>query len=248
MPKYKLKIAYEGTAYSGWQNQRNANTVQKEVETALQLLLKEETPIYGASRTDAGVHALGQIAHFTCPDIPDLKRFFYSLNGLLPKDIRIKNLELEKDKFHARYSAKKKTYHYFLSLGVHQDPFERHFASHIYRRLDLEILKKACSCFLGSHNFSAFANESNEGCARTKPVKNMTKLEFIQIRENIYRLELEADGFLYKMVRNIVGTLLEVASGKMKIEAIPEIFASKDRKKAGFAAPAKGLFLVKVYY
>ncbi len=248
MPKYKLKIAYEGTAYSGWQKQKNANTVQKEINKALQVLLKAKTPTLGASRTDAGVHALGQIAHFTCPEISDLKRFFYSLNGLLPKDIRIKSVESEKDDFHARYSAKKKTYHYFLSLGVHQDPFERYFASHIYRKLDLELLQKACQCFVGTHDFSAFANESNERCARTKPVKNMTKVEFTQVRDNIYRLEFEANSFLYKMVRNIVGTLLDVANGKIKIESIPEIFASKDRKQAGFAAPARGLFLVNVHY
>ena len=248
MSKYKLKIAYEGTAYSGWQNQKNANTVQKEVEKALQVLLKVETPTIGASRTDAGVHALGQIAHFTCPEIIDLKRFLYSLNGLLPKDIRVKSLKPEKDNFHARYSAQKKTYHYFLSLGVHQDPFERYFASHIYQKMDLELMQQACKYFVGTHDFNAFANESNEGCSLTKSVKKMTKVELTQIRENIYRLELEADGFLYKMVRNIVGTLLEIASGKIKIESIPEILASKDRRKAGFAAPAKGLFLIKVHY
>ncbi len=249
MSKYKLKIAYDGTCYSGWQSQKKANTIQQALEKALAVLLKRQTFLIGASRTDAGVHALEQTAHFqTEHEIQNLKRFLYSLNGLISKDIRVKKIEPADDKFHARYCAKKKTYHYLLSLGTHQDPFERHFFTHIYRKLNLDIMQKACRYFLGRHNFSAFANKSNEGCARTKPVKNLSKLEFVQINNNTYRFELEADGFLYKMVRNIVGTIIETASYKLNLEDIPRILVSKDRRQAGMAAPARGLFLIKVHY
>ncbi|MFA5249797.1 MAG: tRNA pseudouridine(38-40) synthase TruA [Parachlamydiales bacterium] len=248
MPKYKLILAYDGSAYSGWQIQKNKITVQSKVEEALEVLLKKKTSLIGASRTDAGVHALGQTAHFSTLEELDLERALYSLNGLLPQDIRLKSLEPVQETFHARFWAKKKTYHYFFFLGRHQDPFERFFSTHIYQPLDLQIMQKACLCFLGRHDFSAFANASREDSAKTKPIKNMFKIELKEVRPQTYRLEFEADGFLYKMVRNLTGTLIEAASGKLSLEDLPLILASKDRKKAGFAAPAKGLFLVKVYY
>jgi tRNA pseudouridine38-40 synthase len=245
--KYKLLLSYEGTQYGGWQVQPNAVSIQQLVGRALQVALRlPDLTLTGAGRTDAGVHALGQVAHFTTPTPIDEKRLLFSLNGILPPDIRVREVTPVPDAFHARYSAIGKIYHYHLHTTT-PNPFKRHYSTFIYYSLDLTLLKQAASRFVGTHDFSAFANESSEGSAGKNPIRTITRLDVIEEPGGI-RLEFEGNGFLYKMVRNITGTLLEICEGRIKLEDLDAIFASKDRKRAGKAAPAHGLFLVEVHY
>ncbi len=247
MNKYKLTIAYDGTAYSGWQIQNNAVSIQSLIEEALATILRTPTPVVASGRTDAGVHAKAQVAHFICETTPDLKKLQLSLNGILPDDIRILSIQEAAPDFHARYGAVSKEYHYHIHLERTTDPFKRLYAYHDYSPLDLEKMKQAASCFVGTHDFTTFANEASKGSAAKDPVRTITRLDICQEPGGI-RLEFEGDGFLYKMVRNITGTLLDVARGKISVESIPQLFEAKNRSLASPAAPSRGLFLVKVNY
>lgn len=249
MYRYKLLIAYEGTQYCGWQIQPNGPTIQENLQNCIKIILHlPDVVVIGSGRTDAGVHAIGQVAHFNVEQpIEKLNRFLYALNGTLPKDIRVKKIEEVDADFHAQYSAKGKEYHYHLYLDRVMDPFRRRYCWHVYTKMDLELLKQGASLFTGEHDFSAFANEAHSGSAGRDPVRNLYRLDVIK-EEGGVRLEFEGDGFLYKMVRNIVGTLVDVASTKRPIEDITKIFESKDRRKASLAAPPHGLFLVNVLY
>lgn len=244
---YKLLIAYDGTAYCGWQVQPNGLSIQEIIQKAIATILRCDVTLIGSGRTDAGVHALGQVAHFHSPIPLDLYRFYGSINGLLPSDIRIKEICEVPLEFHSQYSAKTKTYYYHLYLERVQDPFRRHYSLHVREKIDLSLLKKAAKCFLGTHDFTSFANEAHRGSAANDPIRTLQRIDIIEEAGGV-RLELQADGFLYKMVRNIVGTLLEVASGKRCIEEIEAIFAAKDRRRAGKAVPPHALFLASVDY
>ncbi len=244
---YKLTIAYDGTSYSGWQIQPNGPSIQEEIQRALHTILRHEVSIIGSGRTDAGVHALGQIAHFKSHHVIDLYRLLNSLNGLLPRDIRVKKIDPAPLPFHAQYSATSKTYHYHMTLERFQDPFIRLYSYHLLEKIDLDVLVEASRLFLGTHDFTSFANEAHAGSAAHDAVRTLKRLDVV-LETGGLRLEFEADGFLYKMVRNIVGTLLEIAAGKRCVEDIPLLFELKDRKRAGRAVPPHGLFLVKVDY
>jgi tRNA pseudouridine38-40 synthase len=245
---YKLVVAYEGTAYSGWQIQSNALTIQGIIKNVLKVLLRrEDVTLIGSGRTDAGVHALGQVAHFQHDQMLDLYRFLISLNGLLPKDIRVKSIESAPEGFHAQYSAVGKEYHYQLYLERIMDPFHRLHSWHVIPKLDLDLMKQAATLFEGTHDFTSFANESCSGSAARDPVRTLYRLD-IKPTEGGVRLEFEGNGFLYRMVRNIVGALVAVASGRIGIEEIDPIFKTRDRSKAPKSAPAQGLFLVRVDY
>jgi len=247
MYRYKITLAYDGTHYSGWQVQPNSSSIQFLVEQALATALGESLRIAGSGRTDAGVHALGQVAHFTTANKVDTFRLLASLNGLLPKDIRICSIEEVELDFHARFSAKSKIYHYHLHLNRVMDPAKRLYRTHFPYNLNQTLLQEGAKQFVGTHNFLAFANEADRGSASRKPVKTLTRLDLIE-EEGGMRLEFEADGFLYKMVRNIVGTLLDVGRGKLTPSSVREILESQDRKKAAAAAPPQGLFLIQVIY
>lgn len=243
---YKMLLSYDGTRYGGWQVQLNSTSIQTLVQKALETALRHEIDLTGSGRTDAGVHAIGQVAHFRTKEInPD--KLLYSLNGLLPDDIRIKKIEKAADDFHARYSAKGKIYHYHLHLDRIMNPFKRSYCFHVLEKIDLPLLINAAKHFIGTHDFTSFANEAHKGSAAKDAVRTMQKLDIME-EEGGIRLEFMADGFLYKMVRNIVGTLIDVAAGRISVEELPIIFTAKDRKKAGFSAPPQGLFLVKVLY
>ncbi len=245
--KYKLLIAYQGTRYSGWQVQPNATSIQFLIEEAMFTVLRKNTHVTGSGRTDRGVHALEQVAHFSTDTDIDTDKLSFSLNGLLPLDIRILSIETAAPDFHARYSATGKIYHYYiLEKGV-QNPFKHHYATPLSYPLDHQILKKAAHYFIGKHDFTSFSNEAHKGSASRNAVRTLKRLDIFK-REGEIVLEFEADGFLYKMVRNIVGTLLDVARGKIPLDDIPHIFEAKDRKKAGSCAPPQGLFLVKIHY
>jgi tRNA pseudouridine38-40 synthase len=245
--KYKLTISYDGTRYSGWQVQPNGSSIQECIQSKLGLLTGTATGVTGAGRTDAGVHANGQVAHFTCERTLDLYTLKRGLNGLLPKDIRIKDASEVPLSFHARYSAISKSYHYHLHLDAVEDPFHRLYRWHLFQKVDIALLRGALSHFVGTHDFSAFANEAHRGSAARDAVRTIQRLELV-MQEGGVRLEFTGDGFLYKMVRNIVGTLVEIASGKRPEDDIPRLLASKQRTLAGRAAPPHGLFLVGVEY
>ncbi|MCB1135787.1 MAG: tRNA pseudouridine(38-40) synthase TruA [Chlamydiia bacterium] len=244
---YRMTIAYDGTDYSGWQMQPNADSIQARIEDALRVLTRADVRVIGSGRTDAGVHARGQVAHFKHGEKLDLRQLHKSLNGVLPKDIRIKHLSEAPANFHAQYSAQGKVYHYYLHLDPVLDPFLRRFSHHVRQEINRELLHLAAQQFVGTHDFSSFANSASEGSAAKNPVRTIYRIDIVPTPGGVC-LEFEGNGFLYKMVRNIVGTCLDVAKGKLALESIPHIFAAKDRREASLAAPALGLFLMEVKY
>ncbi len=245
--KYKITISYDGTAYFGWQIQKNTLSIQATIQNSLKTILRENINIVCAGRTDSKVHALGQTAHFVTSKKIDVNKTCYALNCILPKDIRIIKIEGVDLSFHARYLVKSKVYRYYICKKSIQDPFSRFYSYKPNKDIDITILKKASSYFLGTHDFSSFANSQNEGAAKSKPIKTIHRIDVFEDEDNII-LEFEGDGFLYKMVRNIVGTLIDVASKKTTIESIEKILKSKDRKNASAPAPAHGLFLMQIFY
>ncbi len=242
-----MLIAYDGTHYGGWQVQPNSTSIQSLIQNALQVVLRKPTDLTGSGRTDAGVHALGQVAHFCADEKIEAARLVLSLNAILPRDIRIKSIENVDSKFHSRFSATGKVYHYHLHLDRVMDPFKRAYCLHVLEKIDLALIRQAAELFIGEKDFTSFANEAYKGSAAKCAIRTLRRLDIIDEPSGV-RIELEADGFLYKMARNIVGTLLDIGAGRTKLSEVPEIFAAKDRKKAGFTAPAQGLFLVQVFY
>jgi tRNA pseudouridine38-40 synthase len=244
---YKLLIMYEGTSFHGWQVQPNGMSVQQKLQDAIFLITKEKVSVVGSGRTDAGVHALGQVAHFKISKELNLYRFQHSLNALVRPDICVKEVASVPLDFHAQYSAKRKTYNYNVCLTRYQNPFNQRYSWHFVESADVGLLKAAAKSFVGTHDFTSFANEAYAGSASKDPVRTLYRLDVRETAEGII-LEFEGDGFLYKMVRNIVGTLLDIAAGKLPSDCIPALLAAKDRRRAGTAAPPHGLFLVKVDY
>jgi tRNA pseudouridine38-40 synthase len=243
--KYRMCIAYDGTRYSGWQIQPTSDSIQGVIEHALQTLLKEPVRLIGAGRTDAGVHALGQVAHFTIPAHLECPRIIYALNGMLPYDIRIQELTPTLDSFHAQYGARTKEYHYHIWIEKTMNPFLRLYRYHFHdTRFQLPLLQEGIKYFIGTHDFATFANLGGSVKSSVRTIYRIS----LHPQEGGFRLEFEGNGFLYKMVRNIVGTLLEVSIGKKQLSAINTLLEAKDRRYAGPAAPAKGLFLVKINY
>jgi tRNA pseudouridine38-40 synthase len=242
---YKMKIAYDGTLYGGWQAQINTTSIQTLIEGALTTALRSPIKIVGSGRTDAGVHALGQVAHFRHRELLDLSKLLLSLNALLPPDIRILALDPAPANFHARFSAESKLYHYHLHLDPTMDPFQRLYTHRPPHPVDLELLTQATHYFVGTHDFTSFANVRSPQAAHN--VRTLYRLDVLRKEKGVC-LAFEGNGFLYKMVRNIVGALLDVCREKIALDDIQKIFAAKDRRKAGIAAPAQGLFLVNVKY
>ena len=241
--RYKLLISYDGTNFSGWQIQPNAPTIQQTLERALQTILKKRTPIYGSGRTDAGVHAHAQTAHIDA-EIPNLPQFHRSLNGLLPPSIRIHTITPTDETFHARFSARRKIYHYHLHLDPILSPFKRGYTLHIRHPFNENLLQQALPHFIGTHDFAAFTNKSE---TQKNTTRTIYRIEALPETHGL-RLEFEGGGFLYKMVRNITGTLLDVAAEKLTPSAIPQILATRDRRKASRAAAPHALFLASVHY
>lgn len=247
MKNYKLTIAYDGRSFHGWQVQNNAESIQEMIQKALLLIVRHPVKLIGSGRTDSGVHALGQVAHFQTEAAVTPFKIRGSLNGLLPSDIRILEVQEVPLNFHAQYSAIGKTYRYHISLDDVLNPFLRGRCWHIPYEISVEEMIKASRALLGTHDFTSFANEAHEGSAAKDPVRTIHRIDFLQANGEL-SIEFEGDGFLYKMVRNIVGTLVEIGSGKIRADEIVEILAKRDRKAAGISAPPQGLFLVKVHY
>ena len=244
MKKYKILIAYDGLNYSGWQIQKNTLSIQGVIEKALSTVLKETIQITASGRTDAKVHAIEQAAHFITKNELNADKIIYSLNSLLPKDIRILKIEKVDLSFHARFSAKSKIYQYHIVKNEIVLPFDRFYVYKPNHKLDLSLMKKAIKYFLGTQDFSAFANV---GSNKASPIKTIYRIDIIET-ENKIILEFEGSGFLYKMVRNIVGTLLDVSQKKISPESIRDILDSKNIKLASAPVPAYGLFLIKINY
>jgi tRNA pseudouridine38-40 synthase len=247
MARYRLLISYDGTQYCGWQVQKNGIAVQGILHQILEKILQHPVGLTGSGRTDAGVHALGQVAHFDTDRDVDTRCLLLSLNGLLPDDIRVLEVELMDPEFHARYGAKRKIYHYHVNTKITQSPFLRLYSYKFYRPLDRALLEQAAEKLMGTHDFSTFANSPGAGGKKRNPVRCLDRITFCE-EENGLRIEFEAPGFLYKMVRNLTGCLLDVGSGHHPLEWIDEMLAAKDRRQLGRAAPARGLFLVRVEY
>ena len=245
--RIKLTISYDGTHYCGWQVQLNGKSIQTVVQAVLETILRHPIALSGSGRTDSGVHALGQTAHFDSNDLIDLNRLLYSMNALLPLDIRIIKTELVPDDFHARYWATGKVYHYHLHLDPVSDPMTRLYRTPVYGKFDQMALHLAANQFLGTHDFIAFANDSHKGVAAHDSIRTLKRLDIVEQNGGL-RLEFEGDGFLYKMVRNITGTLLDIAAHRRSSDDIAALLLEKNRRATGPTAPAQGLFLMQVKY
>jgi tRNA pseudouridine38-40 synthase len=243
--KIRLVIAYDGSAYHGWQRQQNALTLQQVFEEKLERMLGEPIRIFASGRTDAGVHALGQVVHFMTRSRLDPSVIERGLNSLLPDDVFVREAGYPPEDFHARYSTRRKTYEYRILNTMAPDIFQRRYAWHIRKKLDNEEIRRSLSLVLGKHDFSAFRSS---GSGNRNPVRTMYRAELIEGNGAQVRILLEADGFLRHMVRNLVGTLVEVGLGKMTAEGFGLVLKSGDRRMAGLRAPARGLFLVRVNY
>lgn len=241
-----LKVAYKGTNYAGWQRQENANSIQEEVEKALSALYKESITVLGASRTDAGVHALGQICVFNTknPCIP-LGKLPYALNSHLPADISVTFAGEVPYNFHPIFHAKAKTYVYKIYNSEFRNPLLSDISWHVYRKLDIERMEGAARAFVGEHDFSAFCAAG--GSAKTS-VRRIFSSEVYREEGGLVCFRVNGSGFLYNMVRIMAGTLVYVGLGKLDIDSPARIIESKDRAKAGITAPPAGLCLVEVYY
>jgi len=242
MFNYKITIQYDGTRYAGWQIQENAITIQEVISKSVKQILQEEIILIGAGRTDAGVHALGQVANFEMSRELDLFKFKYSLNSVLPDDISITNIEPVDEKFHARFSAKKRSYLYLISNQ--KSPFFERYSYTLYSEFNQDKLNELSSTLVGIQDFTSF-------CKTNTDVQNKI-CEVYEAKwrrqKNFFIFYIEANRFLYGMVRAIVGSLLKAHSSEEGINYFKYIFSMKDRSAAADAVPAKGLFLYKVKY
>jgi len=242
MRNIKLILEYDGTEFCGWQIQPNARTVQSELKKALQTILHEEISITGAGRTDTGVHASGQVANFFTDAGMEPSKIKAALNGTLPRDIRIITVESVPLQFNARFDAKKREYHYKITRrerAIARDYFWCYKGD-----LNIDKMRQASQHFIGEHDFQSFCKASPEVTAHICHVETLDWIE----EEDFLMMKIIADRFLHNMVRIIMGTMIQIGRGKIDPAQIPHILAAKDRKAAGATAPAKGLFLVKVYY
>jgi len=239
---HKITISYDGTDYYGWQKQKSHRTIQGELEKALMKILSMETSVIGSGRTDAGVHALGQVAHFSASTRLEKKEFIQALNGTLPNDIRVISLQKVSVDFHARKSAKSKIYQYRVLNSPRISPFILRYVLHWPATLDIQAMSDAAALFIRESDFTSFSSNRE-----LHPVRLIMCSEITQKgKEIIYTVE--ANGFLRYMVRSIVGTLLQVGCRKMLPEDIEDIFKMKKRSLRSPTAAAKGLCLIKVKY
>lgn len=241
----KLIISYDGTSYLGWQEGNDGPTIEKTLRQVLERVYQEPIVLQAASRTDAGVHAHGQVVNFKPTKKKDLTRLLISLNQLLPKSIRVLSLEEAKDSFHPTLDNGGKEYHYHLHLGPVQSPFTRNFSWHIHTPIDIELMREASSFFIGTHDFSALTNVTFPKPSDT--TRTLGRIDLIEKGPHL-RIEIEGDNFLYKMVRNIVGTLVYIGMGKLTLDETKYLLSQKDRTFAGITAPAHGLTLHSVFY
>lgn len=247
----KLLISYDGTSFSGWQRQKNARTVQGEIEYCLNLMTREKIDLHGAGRTDAGVHAEGMVAHFTTGSAITCHDFMRGMNSMLPGAIRIFAIDEVDLDFHARFSATGKCYQYNIYTGKIQPPHLRLYSLHVVRRLHVAAIKECLQILQGTHDFSSFENSgtrdksilSGRGAVRT-----IYRADLMEAAPCQLTFQFVGDGFLRNMIRNFIGTLLEVGHKQLSVAEFSEILQAKDRTRAAATAPAHGLFLKEVFY
>ena len=242
---FKIIIEYDGRRYCGWQRQNHDPTIQETIEQALRKMTGQHISVVGSGRTDAGVHAYGQVANFKCETKLKSKDFRGGLNSLTPDDIVVLKCKEVEDGFHARYDVKSKVYIYKLLNRIHPAAIDRQYAWYIRTELNPETMRTAISHLIGKHDFKAF---EGAGSPRSHTTRSVMSANLYRQDVNYLIFEIEADGFLRFMVRNIVGTLVEVGKGKITDHEFKRILDSKDRSQAGVTAPAHGLFLKTVNY
>jgi len=244
MTTVKLIVEYDGTAYAGWQRQPDQPTIQEALETAVRDLTQIEVSIVGAGRTDAGVHALGQVASFRIDKDWTPREWLKGMNARLPEDIAVRSADIMPDGFHARYAASGKLYEYRILNRPARSAVDRRYIWHLHKTLDVEAMQRAASLLAGSRDFSSFEGSLTDN---EDPVCDLQRLS-IDRDGDVIRIQAYADRFLKHMVRTMVGTLVEVGHRQRNAEEIPAILAAQNRTKAGRTAPAHGLFLLHVDY
>lgn len=243
--RYRVTVAYDGTAYAGWQVQSNQMTVQQRIEEALKGLAGEGVKVHGSGRTDQGVHAAGQVAHFDLSRKWACHNLQRGLNSALPDDIRILKVARARADFHARRSAVRKEYRYFVWNSAVMDPCRRLYATRFHRPLDIRAMQAAASILEGEHDFAAFTANPNREVGST-----VRQLFYFKVRKqgHLITIRVASEGFLYKMVRSLSGLLLRVGEGAVSLDEVREILASKVRTARVPTAPPEGLFLWRVWY
>ena len=244
MKRIRIFVAYDGTNYCGWQVQPNGVTIEEKLNKSLARLTGEEIRIIGASRTDSGVHALGNVAVFDTESSIPPERFAYALNQRLPEDIRVMKSEQVEETFHPRYAVSEKTYEYRISNVPIQLPTERLYSYFVYLPLDIEKMQKAAQLFIGEHDFAGFCSAKSQ--VQTT-VRTIYRCEVEKMGHQIC-IRVTGSGFLYNMVRIIAGTLVEVGLGRREISVVEEAITKADRALAGPTAPPEGLTLIKIDY
>lgn len=244
MKNIKLIIAYDGTEFSGWQIQANGRSVQQEIEEAISRVFKEKQRVFGASRTDAGVHARAQTANFKLSSAVPIKNIPAALNAVLPGAIAVVKAAEVPETFHSQHDARTKIYRYYVVNSVQRDPFLDRYTWRMPYPLNIPIMRREAKSLIGKHDFKSFQ------ASDTKERSSVRTVRRLAVRKNGSSIifDIEADGFLYNMVRNIVGTLVEIGRGYFPPGSMRKILAAKDRKQAGPTAPARGLFLEEVKY
>lgn len=244
MRNIKLTIEYDGKDFKGWQKQPNKLNIQGEIEKAIENITGEKVELIASGRTDAGVHALGQVANFKTNSTMPIEKIPLAINSQVKNSIRVQNAEEVDENFHSRFNCKKKTYRYVIDNSKYGSAIYRNISYHMPIKLNVEDMKKAIKYFEGEHDFKAF---KSSGTSSKSSVRTIYRAEIITEGDNI-AIDLTGNGFLYNMVRIIAGTLVDVGLGKIKPDDIPEIIASKDRTKAGKTLPPHGLMLLNVVY
>jgi len=244
MRNIKLTISYDGTGYSGWQAQTNGRGVQTELEAAIEKAFGEKRRVAGASRTDAGVHAKGQVVDFKLSAPIPFERIPHALNAALPATIAVIKAEKVPPSFNSQHKAKVKSYRYHIVNSAQRDPFGDRYSWRLQYDLNVTLMKKEAKWLVGKHDFKSFqASDTRERSS----VRTIYKLD-VRKKGNAIIFDIAANGFLYNMVRNIVGTLVDIGRGYSPAGSMKRILAAKDRKLAGPTAPARGLFLIEVKY
>ncbi len=244
MPTIKLTLEYDGTAYAGWQRQPDQPTIQEAVETAIFGITQVHVPVIGAGRTDAGVHALGQVASFRLDREMTPREWTRALNAHLPEHIVVRSVELMPDTFHARHSAIGKLYEYRILNRPERPAIEREYCWHVHQPLADQAMTEAGMALIGSQDFSSFQTQPTDN---DDPICHLQRFTLHREGDRL-RIEFYADRFLKQMIRSIVGTLLEVGLGKRPADSLTAILKARNRSAAGKTAPPQGLFLVRVDY
>lgn len=241
--RYFITFSYDGTAYHGWQIQPHSLSVQEELQKAMSTLLRKPMEVIGAGRTDTGVHARKMVAHFDYDEEVDCPQLVYKLNKLLPRDIAVQQVEPVAEDMHARFSAKSRTYHYFVHMG--KNPFLRSYSWQVYGNIDFELMNQAASVLMEYKDFTSFSKVNTD--TKTNDC-TITEAHWDRVGEEQWCFTITANRFLRNMVRAIVGTLMEVGRGRMTIEQLRRVIDAKDRCCAGDSVPGNALFLVQVKY